>query len=214
MTCPYHGQTFESDGALRARPLSASAFDDVDRQCNLRQVAVAERYGLIFVRVGGAEPIDLDAELAGAEDDLASFALDTYHHNDSRTATWAMNWKLFLGSGAVSELIYGKNEPPLVHEFLPRGKVVIQAAGLDPGVSRDIAQPRAVPLLAEHCRRSVEDAGPRPLGLRPWLREVRLLRRIQRTHRAGERAPATRVVSSRGDTGPRRAASAGSPARG
>ena len=66
----------------------------------------------------------------------------------------------------------------LTHEFLSRGEVVIQAAGLDPGLSGNIAQSRTVALLGEHRRRSVEDAGPRSLGLRPRLREVRLLTRI------------------------------------
>ena len=55
-TCPYHGWVYGTDGALKARPLSAGAFDDVTDRCDLHQVAVAERYGLIFVRPGGPEP--------------------------------------------------------------------------------------------------------------------------------------------------------------
>lgn len=148
MTCPYHGWTFESDGALRARPLSAGAFDDVTRQCNLRQVAVAERYGLIFVRAGGTEPINIDAELAGAEDDLASFALDTYHHIDSRTATWAMNWKLFLDTFTESYHIRTLHRDSLLPTFNsdcvifePFGKNLV-SIGLRKDVLDETAKPR------------------------------------------------------------------------
>lgn len=117
MSCPYHGWTFETDGALRARPLTAGAFDDVTKSCNLRQVAVAEKYGLIFVRSGGPEPIDIDAELWGAEDDLGSFALGTYHHIDTRTATWRMNWKLFLDTFTESYHIRTLHRESLLPTF-------------------------------------------------------------------------------------------------
>ncbi|MGD9754044.1 MAG: aromatic ring-hydroxylating dioxygenase subunit alpha, partial [Acidimicrobiia bacterium] len=96
IVCNYHGWTYDTDGTLRARPLSAGAFDDVTMPCNLHRVAVAERYGLIFVRAGSTEPIDVDEALGGAQDDLGSFRLDTYTHIETRTNEWAMNWKLVL----------------------------------------------------------------------------------------------------------------------
>lgn len=96
IVCGYHGWTYGTDGALRARPLSAGAFDDVTLNCDLHPVAVAERYGLIFVRAGSGRPIDVDDVLAGAEDDLGSFGLDRYSHVETRTNEWAMNWKLVL----------------------------------------------------------------------------------------------------------------------
>ncbi|MEZ5266225.1 MAG: aromatic ring-hydroxylating dioxygenase subunit alpha [Acidimicrobiales bacterium] len=96
IVCNYHGWTYDTDGTLRARPLSAGAFDDVAMPCNLHRVAVAERYGLIFVRAGSTEPIDVDEALGGAQDDLGSFRLDTYTHIETRTNEWAMNWKLVL----------------------------------------------------------------------------------------------------------------------
>ena len=117
MNCPYHGWVFETDGTLKARPASAGAFDDVTRDCNLRQVPVAEKYGLIFVRAGGGEPIDVDRELAGAEDDLGSFGLDGYHHIDTRTATWNMNWKLFLDTFTESYHIRTLHRESLLPTF-------------------------------------------------------------------------------------------------
>jgi len=64
--------------------------------CDLHRVAAAERYGMIFVRAGSSEAIDVDDVLAGAEDDLGSFGLDRYTHVETRTNEWAMNWKLVV----------------------------------------------------------------------------------------------------------------------
>ena len=96
LVCGYHGWTYDREGTLLARPLSAGAFDDVTLRCDLHRVAVAEKYGLIFIRAGSGEPIDVDDVLAGAEDDLGSFGLDGYTHVETRTNEWNMNWKLVL----------------------------------------------------------------------------------------------------------------------
>jgi nitrite reductase/ring-hydroxylating ferredoxin subunit len=96
LVCGYHGWTYDTAGHLRARPLSSGAFDDVTHNCDLHRVAVAEKYGLIFVRAGSGEPIDVDDVLAGAEDDLGAFCLDRFTHVETRTNEWTMNWKLIL----------------------------------------------------------------------------------------------------------------------
>jgi nitrite reductase/ring-hydroxylating ferredoxin subunit len=96
IVCGYHGWTYAPDGVLRARPLSAGAFDDITIPCDLHRVAVAEKYGLIFIRGGSEEPLDVDDVLGGAQDDLGSFQLDTHTHVETRTNVWNMNWKLVL----------------------------------------------------------------------------------------------------------------------
>ena len=117
MTCPYHGWVYGTDGSLRGRPQSAGAFDDVTVNCDLHQVAVAERYGLVFVRPGGTEPIDVDAFLAGAQDDLGSFDLAGYTHIESRTHTWKMNWKLVLDTFTESYHIRTLHRDSLLGRF-------------------------------------------------------------------------------------------------
>ncbi len=94
--CPYHAWTYELSGELRARPLTGGAFDDVAADCDLIERPVAERYGMIFVRPEGDDAIDVDAFLAGAEDDLAAFGLGDYVHIESRSSEWNMNWKMFF----------------------------------------------------------------------------------------------------------------------
>jgi nitrite reductase/ring-hydroxylating ferredoxin subunit len=96
IVCGYHGWTYDTQGTLLARPLSAGAFDDVTLSCNLHRIAIAEKYGLIFIRAGSEDPIDVDEVLGGAQDDLGSFGLDGYTHIETRTNEWAMNWKLVL----------------------------------------------------------------------------------------------------------------------
>jgi len=115
--CPYHAWTYEVNGELRARPLSAGAFDDVTTSCNLLARPVAERYGLIFVRPEGTEPIDVDEVLGGAEDDLGSFGLDTYTHIESRTNEWNFNWKLFFDTFSESYHIRALHRNTLAPTF-------------------------------------------------------------------------------------------------
>lgn len=93
LQCPYHAWTYDLDGRLHSRPRSDGAFDDVELACNLHPVAVGEEHGLVFVQLGQG-PVDVDAALEGAADDLAAFGLDRYAHIETRTTTWKMNWKL------------------------------------------------------------------------------------------------------------------------
>jgi phenylpropionate dioxygenase-like ring-hydroxylating dioxygenase large terminal subunit len=147
-TCQYHGWVYGPDGALRGRPGSAGAFDDVTTNCDLLQVAVAERYGLIFVRPGGTEPIDVDAFLSGAQDDLDAFGLDEYVHIESRTHTWRMNWKLVLDTFTESYHIRTLHRDSLLPMFNsdcvifePFGRNLV-SIGLRKDVRDETAKPR------------------------------------------------------------------------
>jgi nitrite reductase/ring-hydroxylating ferredoxin subunit len=148
LVCGYHGWTYDTGGRLLARPLSAGAFDDVSIDCSLHRIAVAERYGLIFVRAGSDEPIDVDEVLAGAQDDLGAFALDHFTHIETRSNTWAMNWKLILDTFTESYHIRWLhrdtiapmfNSDCVVYEPFGRNCVSI---GLRANVLDEVAKPR------------------------------------------------------------------------
>jgi phenylpropionate dioxygenase-like ring-hydroxylating dioxygenase large terminal subunit len=96
INCGWHAWSYETDGTLHSRPFSDGAFDDVSINCDLHQLGVAEKYGLIFVRPNSTEAIDVDAYLHGAEDDLGAYALDGCVHVETRTNVWKANWKLIL----------------------------------------------------------------------------------------------------------------------
>ncbi|MCU1500886.1 MAG: hypothetical protein JWM12_240 [Ilumatobacteraceae bacterium] len=123
LSCPYHAWSYELDGALHARPLTEGAFDDVTIDCGLHQVAVAERHGLIFVRPGSAEPIDVDAFLCGAADDLASFDIAASVHVETRVTEWEMNWKLVFDTFTESYHIRTLHRESLAPTFDSHGSV-------------------------------------------------------------------------------------------
>ena len=138
--CGYHNWTYELDGRLHSRPLSDNAFDDVTLNCDLHEVAVAEKYGMIFVRAQGGEPIDVDAALGGAQDDLGSFGLDHYVHIESRSTTWNMNWKLFFDTFTESYHIRTLHKTTLAPTF-HSGSTIFEAFGhnlLSIGLRKDV----------------------------------------------------------------------------
>jgi phenylpropionate dioxygenase-like ring-hydroxylating dioxygenase large terminal subunit len=98
--CKYHGWAYDLDGSLR-KVRGGDNFGEVDTSCfGLIEVAVAERYGLMYVRATplseNPEPIDVEKVLAGLapqfeewgfESDLAAPAI----HEPVVTNS---NWKL------------------------------------------------------------------------------------------------------------------------
>lgn len=94
--CGYHAWSYGLDGALKTRPLTDGAFDDVTHGCDLVPLVAAEAEGLIFVRVRTGEPIDVGRYLGAARPDLAALDLGATVLVDQRQAEWAMNWKLLL----------------------------------------------------------------------------------------------------------------------
>ncbi|MEQ8344431.1 MAG: SRPBCC family protein [Sneathiellaceae bacterium] len=95
--CGYHAWTYALDGTLKSRPGTGRSFDDVPAAgCALRPVTVAERYGLVFARIAGDAPVDVDRALQGAQVELADYGLGGYLHFETRSREWACNWKLIL----------------------------------------------------------------------------------------------------------------------
>ncbi len=96
INCGWHAWSYQLDGELHSRPLTDGGFDDVTLNCDLHQVAVAEEYGMIFVRPNSQEPIIVDDCLHGAQDDLGAFNLDQCVPVETQTKVWNANWKLLL----------------------------------------------------------------------------------------------------------------------
>ena len=147
-SCPYHSWTYDTAGSLTARPMSAGAFDDVTLNCDLHQRAVAEKHGMIFVRPGGTEPIDVDQFLSGAEDDLGAFDLGSYTFIDSRTNEWDFNWKLIFDTFTESYHIRTLHKQTLAPTFDSDGVIFepfgrnLVSIGLRKSVREEVAKPR------------------------------------------------------------------------
>ena len=91
--CPYHGWTYDLDGALVDIP-GEEGFAGLPRhEHGLRPLAVVEKYGLVWVRPD-ATPVDIDAHLAGLGPELESFGFERWHHFETRTLRPRINWKM------------------------------------------------------------------------------------------------------------------------
>lgn len=94
--CPYHNWMFDLDGRVLKIP-DQSSFAGLDpATTGLRPVAVAERLGLIFVRLADGPAIDLDAYLAPVADDLVALRLGEHRHFSSRLTPLRCNWKVMV----------------------------------------------------------------------------------------------------------------------
>jgi len=94
LTCPYHAWSYALDGSLAHVPHDEGFPDLVRDDYGLRPIAVAERDGLVWVRPGSTEPIDVDAHLAGLAPELASYGFGSWHHFRTETLRPALNWKI------------------------------------------------------------------------------------------------------------------------
>ena len=95
-SCPYHGWSYGTDGRLVAIP-DDYGFEGLDRAASgLVALPVAEKYGLIFVTPtpGDNDTIDVDAMLAGLGEDIESYGIGSFAHQETRVVRRRMNWKL------------------------------------------------------------------------------------------------------------------------
>jgi len=92
--CPFHGWTFGSDGSLIGVN-QGGYFPGVTKETHgLLPIATAEKHGMIFVQVEGAETIDIDAHLSGLSEDLAQMGWDKWQVARRTEHTIDVNWKL------------------------------------------------------------------------------------------------------------------------
>ena len=97
VTCPYHAWSYNREGALVGVPRGRQGFPDLRREDRgLAPVAVAERHGMIWVRLEGTEPLDIDAFLGDFGPELARWRMQTWHFQDSKVHETRANWKLAL----------------------------------------------------------------------------------------------------------------------
>ena len=90
-SCPYHGWTFDDRGAL-VGIAGRHKFGEVDGASRgLVELPLAERAGLVFVRLTPGIPIDLERYLGGMLPELESFDFQNWHlyqQNELPTSNW------------------------------------------------------------------------------------------------------------------------------
>jgi phenylpropionate dioxygenase-like ring-hydroxylating dioxygenase large terminal subunit len=117
-TCPYHAWTYGTDGRLRGRPDERS-FAGFDKETNgLRALPVVEKYGMIWLASTPDATFDVDSVLGGAQRDLASYRLDTYHHYETRMLRQKLNWKVVVDTFLETyhlQFLHANTVSPIIH---------------------------------------------------------------------------------------------------
>jgi phenylpropionate dioxygenase-like ring-hydroxylating dioxygenase large terminal subunit len=118
LSCPYHGWTYDLEGRLVGIPFPGG-FEGLDREKQgLRRLAVAEKYGLVWVKREPGEELEIDGYLGGLERDLAAFRFGSYHHYETRTLRQPLNWKLVVDTFLETyhlAVLHGKTVSPILH---------------------------------------------------------------------------------------------------
>jgi phenylpropionate dioxygenase-like ring-hydroxylating dioxygenase large terminal subunit len=92
-TCPYHGWTYDQEGAL-VGIAARKDFGEIDRACHgLPELPVAERAGLWFAVLRPGTTFDFDAFLCGYEDVLEQFGFARWSLIARREVA-GPNWKI------------------------------------------------------------------------------------------------------------------------
>ena len=126
LKCPYHSWAYDLNGELLGQPLARDAFEGLDRaELGLVPVPVAERFGLVFVRIGGSnggsavvEPIDVAAELAGLGPEIGDFGFDRWHFFAERSGVFDANWKLIHDTFLESYHVFSLHRDTLAPDML------------------------------------------------------------------------------------------------
>src|SRR5215831_19094387 len=121
LTCAYHGWCYGLDGKLLARPDERS-FAEIEKATRgLRELAVTEKYGMIWVSPAPGQTFDIDACLSGVERDFATYRLDTYHHYETRVLRRRINWKVVVDTFLETyhlRVLHPSTVNPILHSNL------------------------------------------------------------------------------------------------
>jgi phenylpropionate dioxygenase-like ring-hydroxylating dioxygenase large terminal subunit len=99
--CPYHGWSYDLTGRLLGIS-DGAAFGELDRAAHgLRRIAIAEKYGLVWVVPTALETdqdaaLDIDAYLGPVQPDLASWDMAGWEVDSSVAIPSRLNWKLMV----------------------------------------------------------------------------------------------------------------------
>jgi len=117
--CPYHSWAYDINGELLGQPLARDAFDSIDRaELGLLPVPVAERYGLIFARIGSNAEIDVAAELGELGPEIAEFDFDSFRFFDERSGVFDANWKLIHDTFLESYHVFSLHKDTIAGDLL------------------------------------------------------------------------------------------------
>jgi len=149
-SCRFHGWTFDAAGNVVGIPEEAQFCGEIAENKRLRACPAEERHGLVFV-LANPDPgarMDLDAHLAGMDDDLAAIGLASAQIVHADVLSVDANWKYGLDTffetyhlnALHRETFRGLFSPVCVFDtFGPHHRYTFAPLGIDdwPGMAVD-----------------------------------------------------------------------------
>jgi phenylpropionate dioxygenase-like ring-hydroxylating dioxygenase large terminal subunit len=94
-SCPYHGWSYDLDGALVGVPFGKEGFDSIDRSTlGLKPLQVEEKNGFIFVMPNPDKRFDIDEVLGGLDERMSGFGLQDHYYLGAKQVHTDFSWKL------------------------------------------------------------------------------------------------------------------------
>ncbi|MEP1469476.1 MAG: aromatic ring-hydroxylating dioxygenase subunit alpha [Halieaceae bacterium] len=94
-SCPYHGWSYDLEGALIGVPFGKEGFDSIDRDTlGLKKLQVEEKDGMIFVMPNPEKRFDIDEVTGGIGERLSGFGFEDHYYLGSKQVFTNFSWKL------------------------------------------------------------------------------------------------------------------------
>lgn len=128
VSCPYHGWTYELDGALVGVPRQ-EAFPKLEPAAlGLRRLPSMVRHGLIWAILDPAQSaIDVAGFLGGIDDDLAAVGFESHVVFRQQVSRRATNWKLMMDAFQETyhiKRLHASTIAPFFPDINPAGEAV------------------------------------------------------------------------------------------
>lgn len=100
LSCPFHGWTYSSAGALTGVPEPEGFEELVRADHGLVELPLAEKYGLLFGTPTPGPAVDVDALLCGLGPELGEWGFDSFklyrrHHVHTFRGNWKFAWDTY-----------------------------------------------------------------------------------------------------------------------
>jgi len=94
-SCPYHGWSYDLEGALIGVPFGNEGFDSIDRETlGLKKLQIEEKDGMIFVMPNPDKRFDIDEVTGGIGERLSGFGFEDHYYLGSKQVFTNFSWKL------------------------------------------------------------------------------------------------------------------------
>ena len=122
-SCPYHGWTYGAGGQLIRHANDLGGFAQLQSRMDggefdLIEIPCVETDGMLLVRPGGSEPIDVPRDTFGMHERMGEFGFADFHFYQEVFWDFAANWKLLMETFMEAYHIASLHRNTLAPKFL------------------------------------------------------------------------------------------------